>query len=77
MKLGGVSVWAIENDDFSGSYCAQGMYPLLNALSEELHTVKAKSKSSRIPATTRAPEKSKKLDIPSKKGPSMLNSLSR
>lgn len=79
MKLGGVAVWAIENDDFSGSYCKQGMYPLLNALNDELLIVKEKFESSHVPVTTstQAAETNEKPVKPSKKALSILNSLSR
>ncbi|ESP03805.1 hypothetical protein LOTGIDRAFT_230122 [Lottia gigantea] len=35
-NLAGVSIWSLDNDDFTGSACGLGKYPLLNAVSQAL-----------------------------------------
>ena len=34
MDLGGVMVWALDFDDFTGQFCGSGKYPLLTAINE-------------------------------------------
>ncbi|XP_056590742.1 chitinase, acidic.1 [Triplophysa dalaica] len=36
LNLGGASVWSLDLDDFTGSFCTQGAYPLVNHLRNSL-----------------------------------------
>ena len=35
-RLAGVMFWTIDLDDFSGRFCNQGKYPLINAVRDEI-----------------------------------------
>ena len=37
-KLKGVLFWTLDYDDFTGSYCGKGKYPLISAVKNELET---------------------------------------
>ena len=34
---GGVMMWALDEDDFSGQMCGRGPYPLLHAINNEIN----------------------------------------
>lgn len=50
MGLGGVMMWILDRDDFSGRHCGQGRYPLLHALASA-----AENRTFTRAPTTRAP----------------------
>lgn len=35
-NLGGASVWTLDMDDFTGAFCADGSFPLVNHLRNSL-----------------------------------------
>ena len=37
-ELGGAMFWALDLDDFSGSFCGLGKYPLINSVKNQLNT---------------------------------------
>ncbi|XP_028261728.1 chitinase, acidic.1 [Parambassis ranga] len=53
-KLGGAHVWTLDMDDFSGSFCSQGDYPLVNHLRMSMG-FGPKPTTTPAPTTTRDP----------------------
>ncbi|XP_078500822.1 chitotriosidase-1-like [Lissotriton helveticus] len=50
--FGGAMVWALDLDDFTGTICGQGKYPLLQALKTELNRGDFTSDGSSAPSAT-------------------------
>lgn len=46
MGLAGAMIWSLSLDDFSGAFCNEGKYPLINAIRNELQKKEIKEKNS-------------------------------
>ena len=47
--LGGISIWSIDLDDFSGAFCSQGKYPIAQAVKDALDIPKSKITNKIVP----------------------------
>ena len=50
--LGGVMFWSIDLDDFTGNFCNQGKYPLLNLINTQLKSANVITPSTPLPSAT-------------------------
>ncbi|KAI1890544.1 hypothetical protein AGOR_G00154780 [Albula goreensis] len=55
-QFGGAMVWTIDLDDFSGTFCGQGKYPLINTLKSGLGTGQGGCSASSNPPQPPQPE---------------------
>ena len=52
-RLGGAFLWSVDLDDFTGEWCQQGRFPLLNAIKNFLKPSKLTSSTSTISVKSR------------------------
>ena len=57
MSLGGISIWSLDMDDFTGKYCNLGAFPIVNSLRKELQHNKILSLAFENLASTMYPNK--------------------
>lgn len=51
-RLAGAMIWSLDFDDFSGTFCGQGKYPLLNTVKKTLDRLQGPTTPMRIHKTT-------------------------
>ena len=66
--LGGAMFWCLDLDDFKGSQCSEGKYPLIRAVAKALggYTPQPEPTPGPLPPTTKSPTKTKKPGVASK-----------